>query len=208
MKNKDNMVKRIFNSLIGSLITAFGIACIANSGLGCFPITAAYIGLSKVLHIPYSVISIIVESSMLVYVCLKKEGIGISAILATTFVSIMIDVFRFILPNSTFLILFGWMSMLGWAITATACLGEGASQILTRVLINKTGKSVGFIRTAIEVTFLIIALLTAREQISWMTVVLTLGTGKVLEWFYKLLKFNPANAKHDYVIKIKNKSTN
>ena len=40
-----NMFKRVMITIIGGAISAFGIASLINSGLGCFGITAAYLGL-------------------------------------------------------------------------------------------------------------------------------------------------------------------
>ena len=197
------MIKRVMLTIIGGAITAFGIASLINSGLGCFGITAAYLGLSELLGIPYSVISLIIEGSMLLYVCYKGEGIGLSSILACSYVSILIDVFKSILPSHPLMIIFGLCTMLGWAITATAELGEGATNILTTTLVKQTGKSVSFIRTIIEGCYYIVAILTAREHLTLLTIILVFVTGKITEMFYKLFKYDPVNVKHDYIIQLK-----
>jgi uncharacterized membrane protein YczE len=197
------MFKRIMATLVGGAISAFGIASLINSGLGCFGITAAYLGLSKITGIPFSVVSLIIEGLMLVYVCYKGEGIGVSSILACSYVSILIDVFKAILPQHPMMLLFGICTMLGWAITATAELGEGATNILTTTLVKSTGKSVSFIRTIIEVCYYTVAILTAREHLSLLTVILVFVTGKITEMFYKLFKYDPVNVKHDYIIQLK-----
>jgi uncharacterized membrane protein YczE len=93
--------------------------------------------------------------------------------------------------------------MLGWAITATAELGEGATNILTTTLVKSTGKSVSFVRTIIESCYYIVALLTAREHLTLLTIILVLFTGEITEIFYKLFKYDPINVKHDYIIQIK-----
>ena len=198
-----DMVKRILLTLIGGAISAFGIASLINSGLGCFGITAAYLGLSKITGIPFSIVSLLIEGSMLVYVCYKGEGIGLSSILACSYVSILIDVFKSILPNHPIMILFGICTMLGWAITAVGELGEGATNILTTTLVKQTGKSVSFIRTIIEGSYYIVALLTAREHLTLLTIILVFVTGKITEVFYKLFKYDPVNVKHDYIIQLK-----
>ena len=195
--------KRIMTALVGGAISAFGIASLINSGLGCFGITAAYLGLSKVTGIPFSMVSLIVEGLMLVYVCYKREGIGVSSILACSYISILIDVFKSILPTHPLMLIFGLCTMLGWAITATAELGEGATNILTTTLVKSTGKSVSFIRTIIEGSYYIVALLTAREHLTLLTIILVFVTGKITEIFYKLFKYDPVNVKHDYIIQIK-----
>ena len=200
-----NMIQRIMLTIIGGAISAFGIASLINSGLGCFGITAAYLGLSKVTGIPFSMISLIIEGLMLVYVCYKGEGVGISSILACSYVSILVDIFKVILPSHPIMIVFGICTMLGWAITAIGALGEGATNILTTTLVKQTGKSVSYIRTIIELCYYVVAYLFAREQITFVTIILVFATGKITDIFYKLFKYDPVNVRHDYIIQIKNK---
>lgn len=196
-------IKRVIITLVGGVISAFGIASLINSGLGCFGITAAYLGLSNLFNVPFSVVSFIIEGLMIIYACYKGEGIGLSSILACSYVSILIDVFKFILPTHPMMIIFGICTMIGWAITATGELGEGATQLLTTVLVKETGKSVSFIRTIIEACYYIIAILTAREQLSILTLILVFATGKILSMFYKLFKYDPTKVQHKYLIQFK-----
>ena len=200
------MFKRVMLTIIGGAISAFGIASLINSGLGCFGITAAYLGLSELLGIPFSVISLIIEGSMLLYVCYKGEGIGLSSILACSYVSVLIDVFKVILPSHPLMIIFGICTMIGWAITAIGELGEGATQMLTTVIVKDTGKSVTMIRTIMEAIYFIIAILTAWEHLSLLTLILVFATGKILSVFYKLFKYDPVTVNHSYLIKIKRKN--
>ena len=198
-----NMFKRVIMTLIGGVISAFGIASLINSGLGCFGITAAYLGLSKITGIPFSIISLLVEGSMLIYVCYKGEGIGLSSILACSYVSVLIDVFKVVLPNHPLMLVFGICTMLGWAITDSQNLGQGATNVLTTTLVKQTGKSVSFIRTIIEACYYIIAIITAREHLTLLTLILVFVTGKILSVFYQIFKYDPTNVKHSYLIKIK-----
>ena len=201
------MFKRVMLTIIGGAISAFGIASLINSGLGCFGITAAYLGLSKLTGIPFSMVSLIIEGLMIVYACYKGEGVGLSSILACSYVSILIDVFKVILPVHPVMIAFGICTMLGWAITAVGELGEGATNLLTTVLVKSTGKSVSFIRTIIEICYFVVAIITAWDQLSILTLILVFITGKILSMFYKLFKYDPVNVEHSYIIKLKiNKS--
>ena len=93
--------------------------------------------------------------------------------------------------------------MLGWAITAIGELGEGATQLLTTVLVKETGKSVSFIRTIIEICYYVVAIITAWEHLSVLTLILVFITGKILSVFYKLFKYDPTTVKHSYLIKLR-----
>lgn len=197
-----NMFKRILLSFVGATISALGIACIANSGLGLFGVTAAYLGLSKVTGIPFSVVSMIVEGLMLAYVCYKGKGIGLASILSCTYMSVLIDVFMIILPHHWALVILGPLTMFGWGVTAICELGESATCMLTNVFVEEKGKSVTLVRTILEGAYYAVALLTAREHLSILTLVLLIVTGKLTSMFYNLFKYDPVNAKHSYLIKL------
>ena len=200
-----NMFKRIILTFLGATISALGIACIANSGLGLFGITAAYLGLSKVTGIPFSVVSMIVEGLMLAYVCYKGKGIGLASIVSCSYMSILIDVFMVILPHHWLLVILGPLTMFGWGVTAVGCLGESATCMLTNVFVEEKGKSVTFVRTVIEGGYYLVAILTAWEHLSILTLVLLVVTGKLTDMFYKLFKYDPTKANHSYLIKIKSR---
>lgn len=205
MQRNYNMLTRIVLLILGGTISALGIASIANSGLGLFGITAAYLGLSEVTGISFALVNAIVEGSILIYVCFKGEGVGLAAILSCTYVSFLIDKFMLILPHHWALVILGPLTMFGWSIMALSNMGEQASNVLTTVLVKRTGKSVTFSRTLIESVYYITAILTARKHLSILTLVLVLVTGKILDMFYKLFKYDPAKANHSYLIKLKNK---
>lgn len=198
-----NMIKRFMLSIVGGAITAFGIASLINSGLGCFGITAAYIGLSRITGLPFSAVCLIVESLMIIYACYKREGIGVSSILACSYVGVLIDVFKLVLPTHPLMVIFGFCTMLGWAITAIGELGESATNLLTTVLVKQTGKSVTFIRTIIEICYLIVAIITAWDCLSIITLIAVFATGKILAMFYKLFKYDPRTVEHTYLIQLK-----
>lgn len=198
-------MKKTTLAFLGATISALGIASIANSGLGLFGITAAYLGLSKVTGLPFSVVSMIVEGIMLVYVCYKGKGIGLSSILSCTYTSILIDVFMGIFPHHYLMVVLGPLTMLGWAISGISETSESSTNMLTTVIVEQTGKSVTFGRTVVEAGYYIVAILTAWEHLSILTLVLLVVTGKLTDMFYKLFKYDPTKANHSYLIKLKSR---
>jgi uncharacterized membrane protein YczE len=74
--------------------------------------------------------------------------------------------------------------------------------MLTTVIVEQTGKSVTFGRTVVEAGYYIVAILTAWEHLSILTLVLLVVTGKLTDMFYKLFKYDPTKANHSYLIKI------
>ena len=98
------MKKRLFNLVSGITVSSIGIACVLNSGLGCFSLTAANTALTNWFGISLSMAGMIMEGLMLLYATYKGEGIGLTAIINATFGSIAMDLFHLILPKSPWMI--------------------------------------------------------------------------------------------------------
>ena len=75
-------MKNIIKSMIGISISAFGIACVANSDIGCFALTAASKSLGNLTGIPFGVVYMLIEIAFLlvaaVIVNLPKSSVCIS----------------------------------------------------------------------------------------------------------------------------------
>ena len=134
-----------------------------------------------------------------------KEGLSITAIVNMTYGSYMIDVFNKILPTSPFMVLGLLFIGFGWALSAQAGLGDTNNNLLMNGLLKKTGKSIGMIRGIQECSYMIIGLL-GSNQVTLFTVILSLFLGYLLQFEYKLIKYDPTKIKHSYLIKAKGKS--
>lgn len=195
---------RLLKSMVGGTFIALGVATIMASGLGSFSMTAAYMSLSDWFNIPFFLTNIIAELIMIAYVTYKGEGIGWSTIISSTYICVMIEVFYNILPQHPCMIFLGLIYYIGLAMTASAELGDSGVNLLMKILVRDTGKSVSFIRTVEECVFLLIGILGigGRGFVSWMTIVLTFITGPILQYCYKLFKFDPKKAEHEYIFKL------
>lgn len=195
-------LKKILKSLLGVTISAIGIAAVLNSGLGCFSITAANVALSNWFGFSIGTANFITEGAMLAYATYKKEGVGWTAIFSATVGSVMIDIFNAIIPLHPLSVIGLVLLPLGLAFEGSAGLGEtGSNMMLTAILKNsKRNFSVSFLRTVLEVSALIIGFLGARDLITPFTVIVSFGFGTLMQFIYKLVKFEPDKTEHKFII--------
>ena len=199
------MIKRIMKMIIGVTLSSFAITCVLKSNLGAFATTAANVAIGNWLHISIGTAGFLVELIILALVIYLKEGLSITAIVNMTYGSYMIDVFNKILPTSPFMVLGLLLIGFGWALSAQAGLGDTNNNLLMNGLLKKTGKSIGMIRGIQECSYMIIGLL-GSNQVTLFTVILSLFLGYLLQFEYKLIKYDPTKIKHSYLIKAKGKS--
>ena len=199
------MIKRILKLISGVTLCSFAITCVLKSNLGAFATTAANVAIGNWLHISIGTAGFLVELVILALVIYLKEGLSVTAIVNMTYGSWMIDVFNKILPSSPFMVLGLLLIGFGWALSAQAGLGDTNNNLLMNGLLKKTGKSIGMIRGIQECSYMIIGLL-GSNQVTLFTVILSLFLGYLLQFEYKLIKYDPTKIKHSYLIKAKGKS--
>ena len=201
------MIKKVLLLLLGTIITAFGIASILRCGLGAFSISLANKGIANLLHTDIAVANFITEGIMLLLAIYYKRGVGITTICSMTISGIFISIFEKILPANPWLCIFFILCPIGWCLQAKAGLGNGSSNELMEALVEHTGKSITFIRFCIELVFLIIAWLLLPDMITIFSVIITFGTAPAINFIYKLFKYNPTQVQHDYLISKKKKQS-
>lgn len=197
------MRKRLTSLLVGNTIASLGITMLIKSGFGCFALTAANMALANWFNITIGTTGMILETLMVLIATYKGEGIGLTSIVNALYGSIMIDVFNALLPSSPFMVLGLLIIPIGWALMGKAGYGDTGSNILMNVILKSTGKSITLIRGIEECIFLTLGLLGAREAVTWFTIALTFGLGYLMEFEYKLIKYDPTEIKHQYLIKRK-----
>ena len=193
-----DMINRITKLFIGCSLASFGITCVLKANLGCFATTATNVTFSNLFGISIGMSGFIIELIMLICLLYLKEGLGISAIINMTYGSLMIDVFNILLPTHPLMLLGLIFVPIGWALVGMSGFGDTNSNLLTTALIKKTGKSLRLIRGIQESMFLLLGL--PSGCITWFTLILSLGLGYILQAVYKLMKYEPTEIKHSYLI--------
>lgn len=191
---------KVSKLLIGQVVTSFAIAMVINGGLGVFPITATNLAICGWFGISYGVANMITEALALVYAVYRGEKFGWATLLSCFTCGALIDVFMSILPTSYYLIPLGLIGTpIGYAITGSCGMGENATCMLQTALQKQFNKSTGFIRTVMEVCYLIVGILGARSSITWFSIVLSVTFGTIVNTVYKVMKYEPTKVKQNYI---------
>ena len=194
------MLKRLFLLFIGNTISALAVAMVVNAGLGCFPVTATNLSIANLTGLSMGIAGMIVELTMLLLATYKGEGIGLTAICNAFYGSYAIDFFRMLLP-SHILMVFGLLIIpFGWALMGKAGLGDTGCNVLMNSILKQTNKSIGFVRGVQECLFMLVGFLGARQYVTWFTIALSFGLGYLLQFVYRLIKYDPTKINHKFLI--------
>ena len=191
---------KVSKLLVGQVVTSFAIAMVINGGLGVFPITATNLAVCGWFGISYGVANMITEALALIYAVYRGEKFGWATLLSCFTCGALIDVFMGVLPTSYYLIPLGLIcTPIGYAITGSCGMGENATCMLQTALQKQFNKSTGFIRTVMEVCYLIVGVLGARSSITWFSIVLSVTFGTIVNTVYKVMKYEPTKVKQNYI---------
>lgn len=200
--------KNITKLLFGILLYAVGIIFTINANLGVAPWDAFHQGVSINLNVTFGVASMAVGFFIVIINYLLGERIGVGTILNIFGIGLVID-FIFatnIIPvASTF---FGGVLMILTGIIAitfatffyiSAGYGTGPRDGLMVALLKRTGKRIGVIRACIEISALTIGFFMGG-QIGFGTVILGVFVGPIMQFIFKVLKFDVKSVEHKYII--------
>ena len=199
------MSKRLLKLIFGIMLSSFSITMVIHAQLGVFPITAMNISIANMLGVSIGVSGMLVELVILALAYKLGEGLSLTGIINATVGSLMIDFWDKILPYHPLMILGILLLPIAWYFSSSVGLGDTNQNLLTNAILKRTNKSMGFIRMCQEVLFVGIGFLGARNSITLLTIVLSLGFGYVMQFEYKLIRYNPSEVKHSFLIKGKNR---
>ena len=194
-------MKRLTSLIVGNTIASLGISMLIRSGLGCFALTAGNIAIANWTGLTVGTAGMIIELIMLLLATYLGEGIGLTSIVNAVYGSLMIDVFCAIVPANPLMALGVLIAPFGWVLMGRAGFGDTGSNILMNALLKKFGLKISVTRGIQEVVFFTLGLLGARNQITWFTIVLTFGLGYLLQFCYKLVKYDPTEIRHSFLVK-------
>ena len=187
--------------LVGNTIASLGISMLIKSSLGCFALTAGNMALANWCGITVGTAGMIIEVIMLLLATYLGEGIGLTSIINAIYGSVMIDVFNLIIPVHPIMVLGILIIPFGWVLMGRAGFGDTGSNILMNALLKKYGFSISFMRGIQEAVFLSLGILGARKYVTWFTIALTFGLGYLLQFCYKIVKYDPTSINHSFLIK-------
>ena len=199
-----NFIKLIF----GVILYAIGIAFTVNANVGVAPWDAFHQGLSLNFNITFGQASITIGFIILVINYILGEQIGIGTIVNIFGIGIFVDyIFQMkIVPVASSLFSGLVMLYIGAVIICFATYfyiaagyGAGPRDGLMVALMKKTGMKIGFIRAFIEISVLTIGFLMGGK-IGIGTVLLGFSVGPIMQFIFKIIKFDVKSVKHKYII--------
>lgn len=194
------LIKKLLKLFSGIVLSSFGITCVIHANLGVFPITATNIAVSNWLGISMGVAGMLVELLILGLALYLGEGVSLTGIINATLGSLLIDFWNPILPYHPLMVLGILVLPIAWFLSSSVGLGDTNQNLLTNGIIKRTNKSLGLIRTLQESSLMIIGLVGGKGCVTPLTIVLSLFFGKIMEFEYKLLKYDPTKVTHSYLI--------
>ncbi len=204
----NNYVKRTIRLIFGLFLYALGSFLSIQANIGLAPWEAFSMGGSYLTHISYGNIVVISSFVIIVIDFAFKEKIGFGTILNAILIGKFVDLIQFanIIPlMSNFwlgilMLLFGEVVIcVGSYFYIGASLGCGPRDALMVALGKRMPKvPIGAIRGLIEGAVLIIGwLLGAKIGVG--TIISVFGIGLVLQFTFKLLRFDVKNIEHESV---------
>lgn len=194
------MIKKLLKLFSGVVLSSFSITCVIHANLGVFPITATNIAISNWFGISIGVAGMLVELLILGLALYLGEGVSLTGIVNATLGSLLIDFWNPILPYHPLMVLGILVLPIAWFLSSSVGLGDTNQNLLTNGIIKRTNKSLGLIRTLQESSLMIIGLIGGKGCVTPLTIVLSLFFGKIMEFEYKLLKYDPTKVTHSYLI--------
>lgn len=204
----NNYVKRTIRLIFGLFLYALGSFLSIQANIGLAPWEAFSMGGSYLTHISYGNIVVISGFVIIAIDFAFKEKIGFGTILNAILIGKFVDLIQFanIVPLMSNFWLGILMLLLGQVVICVgsyfyigASLGCGPRDALMVALGKRMPKvPIGAIRGLIEGTVLIIGWLLGAK-VGMGTVISVFGIGLILQFTFKLLRFDVKNIKHESV---------
>ncbi len=206
MWNK-NVPLRLLRLTFGLFVLSAAIVLQINANLGYAPWTVLNHGIHRQTGMTIGQASILVSAIVIGIDLIAKEKIGMGTITNMILTGIFTDwiIAWDILPHAAGLA--DGLVLICASIVTTgfgvylyigAGYGAGPRDSLMVAAIKFSGKPLGLCRSSLEVCALALGFLLGGS-VGIGTVVLSLCTGIVMQYIFKLFKFNPKTIKHEYL---------
>ena len=205
---KPYRIKNILQMICGFFIFALGIMLTVKADFGLAPWDVFHISLSEKAHLTFGTIVIIVGTLIIIVNWLFKEKIGVGTIFNVFMIGWFIDIinyFNFIPTPQSYIIklimiIAGLFVMgIGSYFYLSTGLGTGPRDGLMIIIAKLSKKPIGFGRTIIEVSVLIIGYFLG-SKVGIGTVIMALFTGIIIQTVFRIFKFNPKKIEHKYLV--------
>ena len=183
---------------VGFATFGFAIAALIRANLGTSSWAVFEVALSRIFHVTPGTASVLVGFGVLAIALSLKEQIGWGTLANILSIGPWEDLFLWLIPNVEhnlllqiiyFLLALGAMGI-ATAIYIGVDAGAGPRDSLMLALTRRTGRSVQLVRSAIEVTVVIIGWLLGGP-VGWGTLIFALLIGPSVQVGFKLFNVKP-----------------
>jgi len=207
--NMKNYLSRTISLVFGLFLFALGLYLNIQANIGLAPWEAFSMGVANLTHLSYGNVVVLTGIVILLLDIALKEKVGFGTIFNVLLIGKFADLIASwgVIPKmTTFLpglvmLLVGQVSVcVGSYFYIGAALGCGPRDALMVALGKRMKKTpIGVIRGLIEGTVLVIGwLLGAKVGIG--TAISVLGIGFILQWTFRLLRFDVKNVAHENIL--------
>lgn len=203
----NKFIRTTLRLLLGFLIYGLAIVFMIHANIGLSPWDVLHQGISLKTGFTMGQVSISVGIIIIIIDAFMGEGIGFATIGNVLLIGTFLDIFEKlnILPYASNLLSGIVMMLIGIALGSVAtvlylkpALGSGPRDGLMLALNKRSTKSVGFIRTVIELTVLGVGwLLGGRVGIG--TVISGIGLGYAIQIGFKISNIDSKNLNHQSI---------
>jgi len=198
---------------LGYIILALGIVLTKKSDLGMAPWGVFHQGLSLLLGLSFGVVTQLLGVIILTLsVVLLKTRVGIGTILNVLVVGSFIDAIDYFLnfhpvniAEQSVILILGLITMtFGRSLYISSTLGSGPRDGMFVGMSKAFNIEIKYMKPIIELTVLVIGYFLGGV-VGYGTIILSLTSGYFVQYFFKLLKFDPKTSKqssiNEYILK-------
>lgn len=198
---------RLARLIVGLFLFALGIVMSINAGLGVAPWDVFHQGLSNHINITMGMASIVVGAVVIILNVVLGQAVGWATIANMLLIGIFMDVLMLnnLVPNfngllaSLILLIVGiFVEGIGCWLYISAGLGAGPRDGLMVILTKRTGKSVRFIKTIVEIGATTIGYILGGSLGIGTLIMAVLG-GPIFQFVFKIIKFDVKGVEHRFI---------
>ena len=191
-------VKQFFKMMIGLFLFGLGIVMTIEAGLGVAPWDVFHHGLSLTIGITMGQASIILGLLVVILDVVLGQDIGWGTVLNMLLIGIFMDIlmlnnlvptFESFIPNLIMLVLGIFVEGYGCYLYISVGYGAGPRDGLMVALAKRTGKSVRFLKSSIEV-FAVTAGFLLGGHLGLGTLIMALFGGIIFQFAFKTVNFD------------------
>lgn len=191
----------------GLVVSSVGITMMLQANVGLEPWSVLQQGMSKTFGMTYGTASIIVGAAVIAVAIVCGERIGVGTVANIFICGPIIDTLLYLgciplmqrpLPGVAMLLAGLELLALGTWLYMKSALGSGPRDALMVVLARKTGRSVGFCRSSVELLAIFIGW-RLGGQVGVGTVISAVGIGTLFNLNFALLRFRAADVHQEHL---------